>query len=81
MGDLAKIVYIADKIEPRRRTVDPRLRELCKTAPLDVLFREIVRGTHDYLERKGVVISENARRLLRSLEPETPGETGIENGH
>jgi nicotinate-nucleotide adenylyltransferase len=68
MGDLAKIVYIADKIEPRRKTVDPRLRDLGKTAPLDALFTEVVRGTHEYLERKGVVISENARRLLRHLE-------------
>jgi nicotinate-nucleotide adenylyltransferase len=68
MGDLAKIVYIADKIEPRRKTVEPRLRELCKTAPLDALFVEIVRGTHDYLERKGVVISEKARRLSLYLE-------------
>jgi nicotinate-nucleotide adenylyltransferase len=71
MGDLAKIVYIADKIEPRRKTVDPRLRELGKTAPLDALFTEVVRGTHDYLERKGVVISENARRLLQHLETKT----------
>jgi nicotinate-nucleotide adenylyltransferase len=68
MGGLAKIVYIADKIEPRRKTVEPRLRELCKTAPLDALFAEIVRGTHDYLKRKGVVISENARLLLQHLE-------------
>jgi nicotinate-nucleotide adenylyltransferase len=68
MGDLAKIVYIADKIEPRRKTVDPRLRELCKTAPLDALFAEIARGTRDYLERKGVVISENTRRLIGHLE-------------
>jgi nicotinate-nucleotide adenylyltransferase len=68
MGDLAKIVYIADKIEPRRKTVEPRLRELGKTAPLDALFVEIVRGTHEHLERKGVVISENARLLLQHLE-------------
>jgi nicotinate-nucleotide adenylyltransferase len=68
MSDLAKIVYIADKVEPRRKTVDPRLRELCATAPLDALFLEIVRGTHDYRRRKGVVISENAQRLLRRLE-------------
>jgi nicotinate-nucleotide adenylyltransferase len=73
MGDLAKIVYIADKIEPRRKTVDPRLRELCKTAPLETLFEEIVRGTHGYLERKGIVISENARRLLQHLEKNGKG--------
>ena len=68
MGDLAKIVYIADKIEPRRKTVEPRLRELCKTAPLDALFAEIVRGTRDYLEQKGIVVSENTRQLLQHLE-------------
>jgi nicotinate-nucleotide adenylyltransferase len=68
MGNLAKIIYIADKVEPRRRTVDPRLRDMCKTAPLDELFREIVRGTHVYLEQKGVVVTEDARRLLRHLE-------------
>ncbi|MDR1095804.1 MAG: nicotinate (nicotinamide) nucleotide adenylyltransferase [Spirochaetaceae bacterium] len=68
MGKLAKIIYIADKVEPRRRSVEPRLREMCKTAPLEELFREIVRETHVFLERKGVVISENARRLSRFLE-------------
>jgi nicotinate-nucleotide adenylyltransferase len=74
MGNLAKIIYIADKIEPRRRTVDSRLREMCKTAPLDELFREIVRGTHAYLEQKGVQISENAHRLSRCLEKGGSGE-------
>jgi nicotinate-nucleotide adenylyltransferase len=68
MGNLAKIVYIADKIEPRRKTVDSRLREICKTAPLDELFREIVRGTHEFLERKGVAITGNARKLLQHLD-------------
>jgi nicotinate-nucleotide adenylyltransferase len=68
MGNLAKIIYIADKVEPRRNTVVPGLREMCKTAPLEELFREIVRGTHAYLEQKGVRISENGRRLLRYLE-------------
>jgi nicotinate-nucleotide adenylyltransferase len=80
MGDLAKVVYIADKIEPRRKTVDPRLRELGKTAPLDALFTEVVRGTHDYLERKGVAVSENARRLRQHLETEVrnPEKSGSE---
>jgi nicotinate-nucleotide adenylyltransferase len=68
MGNLAKIIYIADKVEPRRRTVEPRLREMCKTLPLDGLFREIVRGTHLYLEQNGVSVSANARLLLRRLE-------------
>jgi nicotinate-nucleotide adenylyltransferase len=67
MGNLAKIVYIADKVEPRRKTVDPWLRDMGKTAPLEELFREIVRGTHAHLEQKGVTISENARNLLQSL--------------
>jgi nicotinate-nucleotide adenylyltransferase len=71
MGNLAKIVYIADKVEPRRKTVDSRLREICKTAPLDELFREIVRGTHDYLERNGVIVTENARKLLQHLDVAT----------
>jgi nicotinate-nucleotide adenylyltransferase len=75
MGDLAKIVYIADKIEPRRKTVEPGLRELCKTAPLGTLFTEIVRGTHAYLEEKGVTISEQARRLLQSLDLQPPQGT------
>jgi nicotinate-nucleotide adenylyltransferase len=74
MGNLAKVVYIADKIEPRRRTVNPRLRDMCKTAPLDALFRETVRETHAYLERKGVVISDNARMLSLYLEKDRSGE-------
>jgi nicotinate-nucleotide adenylyltransferase len=63
MGDLAKIVYIADKIEARRNTVDRNLRLLSLSATLDELFPAVVRGTVKWLEERGKAVSEKTRAL------------------
>jgi nicotinate-nucleotide adenylyltransferase len=67
MGDLAKIVYIADKIEARRNTVEKRLRHMAKTASLDTLFPAIVAGTVAWLEERNLAVSGETLRLLNGM--------------
>jgi nicotinate-nucleotide adenylyltransferase len=64
MGTLAKIVYVADKIETSRTWVDPALRELARTADLEALFGETLRRTAAYLRSKDRVIAEGTLQLL-----------------
>ena len=57
MSLLEKIIYIADYIEPRRyKAADlPRIRSLA-FEDLDETMYEILKGTLEYLEKKGGVI-------------------------
>lgn len=64
MGDLAKIVYIADKIEPSRESVSPSLRAMTATASLDELFSATVEDTVRYLRERGKTVSDQTERLL-----------------
>ncbi|MDR1216341.1 MAG: nicotinate (nicotinamide) nucleotide adenylyltransferase [Treponema sp.] len=56
MGQLAKIVFIADKIEVTRPSVRPNIRELCQHVPptmsLDELFSLILNETVDFLRSR-----------------------------
>jgi nicotinate-nucleotide adenylyltransferase len=67
-GPLTKIVYIADKIEFRRATVDPALRRLAMAAAsprdLDALFIAIVRGTVQWLRERDYSVSTETLRIL-----------------
>ncbi|MDR2484862.1 MAG: nicotinate (nicotinamide) nucleotide adenylyltransferase [Treponema sp.] len=67
MGALAKIVYIADKIEISRVDVDPALRELGMTADLDRLFVAVLDETVGYLQSQELDISEGTLRLLEAM--------------
>ncbi|GAB6390634.1 MAG: nicotinate (nicotinamide) nucleotide adenylyltransferase [Treponematales bacterium] len=53
MGSLAKIVYIADKVEVSREGVPPALRELRETAGLDALFAAVRENTVAGLKSQG----------------------------
>jgi len=57
MGPLAKILYLTDKIEVGRSTVDNRLRALAfgpdALSDLDRLYTIIRKATLEYLERNG----------------------------
>ncbi len=64
MGVLAKIVYIADKIEPRRESVSPRLRELAARADLETLFRAVLFDTAEYLRRRGKTVAPGTEALI-----------------
>jgi nicotinate-nucleotide adenylyltransferase len=67
MGPLAKVVYIADKIEISREDVDPRIRDLCLTADLDRLFGAVLDETVAYLQARSMDISEGTLRLLEAM--------------
>ncbi|MDR0589773.1 MAG: nicotinate (nicotinamide) nucleotide adenylyltransferase [Spirochaetaceae bacterium] len=67
MGPLARAVFIADKIEPSREAVDPRLRELNRYQNLDELFTAVVDETVVYLSSRNVDISESTQRLLAAI--------------
>lgn len=67
MGDLAKIVYIADKIEISREGVHPNLRDLAKTANLDQLFGAVLRDAVAYLRSQQTDVSEGTLRLLEAV--------------
>ncbi|MDR3171693.1 MAG: nicotinate (nicotinamide) nucleotide adenylyltransferase [Treponema sp.] len=68
MGPLAKVVYIADKIEVSRETVGPGLRELSQTAELDKLFGAVLDNIVAYLRSRKLDISEGTMRLLEAME-------------
>ncbi|MDR1566574.1 MAG: nicotinate (nicotinamide) nucleotide adenylyltransferase [Treponema sp.] len=67
MGGLAKVVYIADKIEVSRDWVDPALRDLSDTASLDRLFETVVEYTITCLRHQGKEVSRETLRLLAAL--------------
>lgn len=70
MGDLAKIVYIADKIEPSRSDINPALRVACRTEPLPVLFAHVVSDTLHYLQQRGKKLTSETDSLLAELRQE-----------
>jgi len=70
MGALAKIVYIADKIEPSREGINPALRVSCRTASLPVLFAHVVSDTQQYLRKRGKAMAEETDALLAELRQE-----------
>jgi len=67
MGSLAKVVYVADKIEISRHGVDPALRALCRSADLDTLFRAVLNNTVAHLRSKEVDLSYGTKRLLAAM--------------
>ncbi len=64
MGPLAKILYVADKLEPSRTEVEGDQRVLASTADLQSLFDRTLRDTVAYLRSRGRVVAEGALRLL-----------------
>jgi nicotinate-nucleotide adenylyltransferase len=68
MGDIGKVVYIADKIEVSRRNVDPALRDLCSGAGLEELLAAVLDSTVAYLRSQAADISYGTRRLLAAMQ-------------
>ena len=67
MGPIAKIVYIADKIEMSRNDVDPVLRKMSQESDLDTLFTEVLSDTVNYLKSRHMDISYGTRRLMTAM--------------
>jgi nicotinate-nucleotide adenylyltransferase len=64
MGDLAKVVFIADKLECSRPHVPPGLRDLAGTLPLDGLLRAAAEDSVRYLREKGMEAAPETLALL-----------------
>jgi nicotinate-nucleotide adenylyltransferase len=75
MGQLAKIVFIADKIEVTRPSVRPIIREMSQHTPrgmsLDELFSIILNETVDFMRSKNMDISPRTLRLLEAMRKKT----------
>ena len=67
MSLYAKAVYVADKLEISRHGVDPALRELSKSADMDILFAAVLNDTVAYLKSRQLDISYGTRRLLAAM--------------
>lgn len=67
MGQLAKAVYIADKIEVSR-VIDSELRELSMSADLDTLFKAVFDSTVAHLVSRDVNLSAGTKKLLAAMQ-------------
>jgi len=68
MGSLAKIVYVADKIEVSRHGVDPALRSMSRSADLDTLFKAVFNNTVAHLKSREIDLSYGTKRLLAAMQ-------------
>jgi nicotinate-nucleotide adenylyltransferase len=66
-GDLARVIYVADKIEASREDVHEQLRDMSGTAGLDTLFAAALDTTVAYLQSQKMDISPGTLRLLAAM--------------
>lgn len=67
MCDLAKALYVADKIEPGRENVtEEYMRRLLKME-LNGMMRTVIKESMDYLKGKGKSVSPQTKALYKSL--------------
>ncbi|MDR2500341.1 MAG: nicotinate (nicotinamide) nucleotide adenylyltransferase [Treponema sp.] len=67
MGNLAKIVYIADKIEMTRSGIKEELRDTDRYGDLDSLFTAVLEDAVAYLRSRRYTPSEGTLRLLKTM--------------
>jgi nicotinate-nucleotide adenylyltransferase len=67
-GPLAKVIYIADKIEVSRYWIDPALRSFNENASLDDLFKAVLDYTVSHINSKYMKISGETKKLLSAME-------------
>jgi nicotinate-nucleotide adenylyltransferase len=67
MDSLAKVVYVADKIEISRDDVDPVLKKMSREGDLETLFTAVLNDTVSYLKSHALDISYGTRRLLAAM--------------
>ncbi|MCQ2610498.1 MAG: bis(5'-nucleosyl)-tetraphosphatase (symmetrical) YqeK [Treponema sp.] len=68
MCDLAKILFVADKIEPGRDHITKEYLKKMYKLPLDKMVYTVVKENVDYVEKKGNKVSDQTYELLRDLE-------------
>jgi len=66
MYSLAKVIYIADKVEVSRN-VDPALRKMCVNEDLDSILYAVLKKQIGKLQSKGMKLSEDSLRLLNKM--------------
>jgi nicotinate-nucleotide adenylyltransferase len=71
MGPLARILYIADKIEVSRDYVDPSLREM--DIDLDGLFEKVLKNNVGWQTSQKLAIAPETLELLESINREHKG--------
>ena len=70
MGPLAKVVYIADKVEVTREKIDPALRKLVFAGDdLDEIFATVLERTVSSLRSRKLKLSEETLGLLEKMKP------------
>lgn len=67
MSDFAKILYIADKIEPGRPHVNEEYMKQFEGLTLNEFLIKILEENINYLKEKGKLIAENTNIFLKSL--------------
>lgn len=67
MGDLAKIIYIADKIEPGRTHIPAGYMEMHDDDTLDEFIISVLQEGMNYLQNQGYAISAQTEQFLYSL--------------
>jgi len=68
IGPLAKIVYIADKMEVSREKIDPAVRKLVYTEnDLDRIFVSVLEQTVSWLRAKKLKLSQESLALLEEM--------------
>ena len=67
MCDLAKILYVADKIEPGREHVTEEYTRRLLNMDLNEMIRTVIKENMDYLKSKGKSLSPQTKALYKSL--------------
>lgn len=64
MGNIAKVLFIADKIEPGRPQVSEKYYERLFKNSLDGMLYSVLKENYDYLKRKGISAFPGTEKLL-----------------
>jgi predicted HD superfamily hydrolase involved in NAD metabolism len=68
MGRLARIVFVADYVEPGRSFVTPGFRRSVLRLELDAMVLHVLEQVEQYLREEGIPMADAARKLHTELE-------------
>ena len=68
MCGLAKVLYVADKIEPGREHITEDYLARLLALSLDGLVKAVLEENIDYLRKKGSAVAQESEKLLESLQ-------------
>lgn len=67
MGDLAKLLYVADKIEPGRENVTDEYTERLMAMSVNQMTAAVVKESMDYLKSKGKKVAPETKAFYKSI--------------